>query len=257
VNSFNEPRLVFERLPQNKGVNAAKNKGLDLARGKYIVFVDSDDLLLPNALETFLKLWNEVPEDVGCIITPCLDLETKKKIGFSEKEKIYLNYEDIVCERKISGEMNACWKREIIGNERLPEDIIGCEAILWWRLAKKTRIFYFDIPTKLVSLIGNDKLTSSYKMIQNAPKMIRGYEILIQEHSDVWKKYCPDRYCHYLSSLALRNLFVGNKKEARKWLKLAFQEKLFSIPTLFLYLLSFTNQKLVILIYKILKFLKS
>jgi phenylalanine-4-hydroxylase len=87
--------------------------------------------------------------------------------------------------------------------------------------------------------------------------MIKGYEILIQEHSDIWKKYCPDRYCHYLNSLALRNLFVGNKKEARKWLKLSFKEKPFSITTLFLYFLSFTNKKLAILIYKILKFLKS
>jgi hypothetical protein len=40
--------------------------------------------------------------------------------------------------------MNNCLKREIIGNERLPEDIIGCEAILWWRLAKK-QIFFILI----------------------------------------------------------------------------------------------------------------
>jgi glycosyltransferase involved in cell wall biosynthesis len=99
VNSFNDQRFIFEKFPQNKGVNTARNKGLDLAQGKYIVFVDSDDLLLPNALETFLKLWNEVPKDVGCVVTTCLDLETKKKIGFSEKEKMYLNYEDIFCEK--------------------------------------------------------------------------------------------------------------------------------------------------------------
>jgi hypothetical protein len=37
-----------------------------------------------------------------------------------------------------------------------------------------------------------------------------------------------------------------NKKEARKWLKLSFKEKPFSIPTLVLYLLSFTNTKIII-----------
>ena len=249
VNSFNDSRLVFEKFSQNRGVNAARNKGLDLARGKYVFYVDSDDLLLPNALEIFLKLWNEVPEDVGCVITPCLDLETKKKIGFSEKEKMYLNYEDIVCERKISGEMSACWKREVVGNKRLPEDIIGCEAILWWRLAKKTKIFFCDIPTKLYSQAKVGRITSSDKMIQNAPKMIRGYEILIQEHSDVWKKCCPETYYHYLNSLALRNFFIGNKKEARKWLKLSLKVNYFSIQTLFLYLLSFTNMKIIITAY--------
>jgi len=257
VSSFNAPMLVFEKFSQNRGVNAARNKGLDLAKGKYILYVDSDDLLLPNALEIFWKLWNEVPQDVGCIITRCLDLKTKKKIGFLEKEKMYLNYEDIICERKIFGEANACWKKEIIGKERLPEDIVGCESILWWRLAKKTKIFCCDVPTKLYSQTEEGRITSTDQMIKNARKMIKGYEILIQEHSNVWKKYCPERYCHYLNSLTLRNLFIGNKIEAKKWLKLSFKEKPFSIQTLVLFLLSFTNQKIVTFIYKIMKLIKN
>lgn len=35
---------------QNKGVSAARNTGLDNATGRYILFVDADDMLYPNAL---------------------------------------------------------------------------------------------------------------------------------------------------------------------------------------------------------------
>jgi glycosyltransferase involved in cell wall biosynthesis len=38
----------------NKGLSAARNTGVKHAKGEYILFVDSDDELYPNALESFL-----------------------------------------------------------------------------------------------------------------------------------------------------------------------------------------------------------
>jgi len=40
---------------QNSGVSAARNAGMDIANGKYIMFVDSDDTLMKAAVETLLK----------------------------------------------------------------------------------------------------------------------------------------------------------------------------------------------------------
>lgn len=38
----------------NQGVSKARNSGLDIARGKYICFVDADDIIAPTLFETLL-----------------------------------------------------------------------------------------------------------------------------------------------------------------------------------------------------------
>lgn len=46
-----DKRIVFIENEKNFGLPAAINKGLEIARGKYIAKMDSDDISLPNRLE--------------------------------------------------------------------------------------------------------------------------------------------------------------------------------------------------------------
>ena len=50
-----DPRFWFDSLPENRGQSAARNVALDRARGTYVVLLDSDDYLVPDALEKLVR----------------------------------------------------------------------------------------------------------------------------------------------------------------------------------------------------------
>lgn len=48
-------QLVLFDNPSNVGPGVSRNRGLDVAKGKYIIFLDADDYLLDNALDTLFS----------------------------------------------------------------------------------------------------------------------------------------------------------------------------------------------------------
>jgi len=60
-------RNVIKVFPQkNKGVSAARNRGIAEASGKFIAFLDSDDLWLPQKLTVQIEFFNQTPDALIC-----------------------------------------------------------------------------------------------------------------------------------------------------------------------------------------------
>ena len=59
-----EPRLrVFQRQGRTKGGSACRNEGVKYARSEYVMFLDSDDLLAPSALEERVRIIKNSPDE--------------------------------------------------------------------------------------------------------------------------------------------------------------------------------------------------
>jgi glycosyltransferase involved in cell wall biosynthesis len=52
----------------NQGVQLARNRGLELARGEYIKFLDSDDVLLPDCIERQVSQASEFPRESRTVV---------------------------------------------------------------------------------------------------------------------------------------------------------------------------------------------
>jgi glycosyltransferase involved in cell wall biosynthesis len=60
------PPAVRYYRQENQGLSAVRNKGIELARGEYIIFLDSDDVLLKDALEKSVLFLDQHPEAGFC-----------------------------------------------------------------------------------------------------------------------------------------------------------------------------------------------
>ena len=63
------PQVVLVENNANLGFGTANNRGLDVAKGKYIFYLNSDTILLNNAVKIFFDFWENLPEkdNIGAI----------------------------------------------------------------------------------------------------------------------------------------------------------------------------------------------
>lgn len=67
VGEFTDPRLRVINLDENRGLSGARNAGTDIARGRWLSFLDADDRMMPAMIERLL----EIAEKSGADIAAC------------------------------------------------------------------------------------------------------------------------------------------------------------------------------------------
>ncbi len=119
---------------ENAGVCAARNRGLDEARGEYITFVDSDDTLEPDLYETLLGLICEYNVDIAHCNYNRIDGETVKPIGNTGKRHVQTRDEALECflagKLYIASCCNKLYSSRLFENVRFRQDIKMSEDLL-------------------------------------------------------------------------------------------------------------------------------
>lgn len=104
---------------QNNGKHIATNLAVSVARGKYLVNIDSDDVMKKDALEIFLKAWESIPEEERdsymSVKARCYDPATGMSIGKEiPKRRLVCSYLDAKYKFKIDFEMWSMVKTDVL-----------------------------------------------------------------------------------------------------------------------------------------------
>lgn len=81
---------------ENEGVSATRNKGIMASKGKYIMFVDADDIISRDAIKKLVSFFNENYDEIDIVSYPRYEYNMKTK-----KEKILQRYKDYFTETGI------------------------------------------------------------------------------------------------------------------------------------------------------------
>ncbi|BBO68396.1 hypothetical protein DSCA_23260 [Desulfosarcina alkanivorans] len=158
---YQDERIRIISHSENRGVTEAKNTGLDQIRGTWFTFLDSDDEMVPEALERMISVPDQVDEKINAITCNCFDTSTGEFSGKGLNANQFLSSVDVA--RKCTGEFWGLTKTELLGVDRFNEKLPGFEDTLWFKINERACRYYLHEGLRIYHTEGEDMITKNLK----------------------------------------------------------------------------------------------
>ena len=203
IGKYPQLSIKFLKNTRKKGAQGARNTGIEHASGNYLMFLDSDDLLLPFAIESRIQVVTQNPGfDYYCFKTKVLNPDGSTQLKYHLQEN---HEDDIVRFLKFKNPwhtMGCLLKNEIVQELGVWDENLlrfqDCEYYL--RLVLKTKLRAFkarDIePDNLFRAnYGSESITSSKKFDEQSQLSLLHFMTKVQGllvEQGAFKKYSED-----------------------------------------------------------------
>lgn len=208
--------VKIHSFTKNQGTNAARNKAIREASGKWIVFLDSDDILLPDSVTVFCRAIEENP-DYKHFLFPTDDMfAQRKKYG----EKHIFHFDDFLLNRE-TGDFTHLFLRSIALAFPFNESLRIYEGIFFLRYYKEAeKILYVSTIITSRNRKRKDRVTYMLNMDNDSSllRKLKAQRLQCELYESDYLKTDEGRkiYTDLLTSNYLLSLLAGYYQEARQ-----------------------------------------
>ena len=200
----NDSRIKYF-YQNNLSSSSARNIGISHSTGRYIAFLDSDDLWCSDFLEKQLAFMERNKAHCACCAYEIID-KNSKPIGVNIYPKNIIKENDMAVIDHV-GNLTGLYDTKFLGKMYLNEKLLSLldDYYLWYEISKKTDIY------------GNQDVLAKYRLLSNSvsAKKIKS----IPKHFILYKKYMNQS-----NLVAIKNTFVWGIYSLNKYAKIVISK---------------------------------
>lgn len=132
-------RIKYKKLNENSGAAIARNSALDIAKGTYIAFLDSDDIWLPGKLTKQISFMEQNKYDFTCTNYSKIN-EKGFDLNKIIKTKLKNNYNDIL--KNCPGNSTIIYNAKKLGKVKIIDIKKRNDYVMWLEVIKRAKYLY-------------------------------------------------------------------------------------------------------------------
>ena len=219
ISTITNPNLIYIKQSSNLGPSVARNKGIEIAKGELIAFLDSDDQWYPEKLEKQINLLMNSDKSIGAVYCGMefYDFKTNERIG---EHIITVDIKNNFTSGKyfLTPPMVT-----VLAYKNVLEEVGGLDSNL---KANEDTDLAIKICKKYNFALVNEvlvKVTRNHEQLMaNDENYIRAREIIFNKHYDFLS---TDILFGLAKQIANYNILSGNFDKAKEYIKKALKIK--------------------------------
>jgi glycosyltransferase involved in cell wall biosynthesis len=231
--AYDDPRLRVVAHETNRGINPSRYTGATNARGEWVIVIDSDDELLPGALERLRELIAGLPEGVRVLRSRQAHDDGHVTPGFVPGGPY--GYEGRIRWAEAEGGTDAarCIKREAFAASPYIDGRRGAmETLFELNLAEReTSLCAEDVLTAVHADAPNSWLRAARsadvvpRLRREAPDMLWMAEMVLERHGEALQRWGPGQYVTVLRIAATQYFLLGQRRNGARYSLRALRRK--------------------------------